>query len=143
MALSDGPQGIDVEGKRRHLAGAVSAHQFAAFLDKPQCILEGQRSGGHQRRVFAEAVSAHQSGLQAVFGGFPKHLQAGDGVREQGGLRESRQVERVLRSLEAQCGEVVTQHLAGMFVDLADSRVFLEQVPPHTDVLRTLSREYE
>ena len=77
---------------------APACHQLPAAPDEPQGVLKGQRPGGHQARVLAEAVARDRIGLVTVP---PQRLQCGDADQQKCRLRILGPRQLRLRSLEA------------------------------------------
>jgi hypothetical protein len=115
-------------------------HRLGTEAHQRQRVLQRERAGGDQRRVFAEAVAGDDVGLAAA-GGQPRAVG-----RDRGGqhhrLGVGGQVQRFLRPFGDQFRHVQAQRLGRLGQRGRDGGVALE-AGQHADGLRTLAREYE
>jgi hypothetical protein len=132
---------FEIQRKGTHLSLTVGAHQLTALLHQFQGVFETENPGGNQRRVFAETVSCGDRGSQPVVGQLPEDLQARDGMGQQCRLRIPGEVELVLRVGKGKFGDVVTENITGLRIDIPGDSKLLVKVAAHARVLRPLARE--
>ena len=113
-------------------------HIFAAMTYGADCIGETQSSGSDVRRVFAQAMSGDESGLETLFvQNAPGRYGRGQNRR----LRDLGQTKLLFGTFEAKLGELVAQGLVGFFKCLPGYRMFFGQFFSHADGLRSLAGE--
>src|SRR5688572_14048584 len=79
-----------------------------------------------------------ERGRRAVADERAKNLEAGDLVRQQRGLGETRLVELVARIAERELGHVVADDGAGALVDVLGNRKLADEIRAHSPVLGPL-----
>ena len=104
------------------------------------CILELQHSGCYQGRILAQAVTAGNLRLNAIF------LQnfignAADG--QDGWLSIGSQLQVLLRPLKAHLHDRIAQSLIGFLEHPLGNIIVVIEVLAHAYLLCTLSREYK
>src|SRR4029079_2691226 len=102
---------------------------------------ERERAAGDERRVFAQAVTRGERGLDALTREALERLQAGNMMGEQRGLSEPRAAQLLPRVLERQLGHVVADDFAGASIKVACDGEFLDEIGAHAPVLRALTGE--
>src|SRR5690606_28237064 len=105
-----------------HAAAAELTHEPPALGYELERARKIEGAGRDERRVLAQAVAARQERLDAAFGQRFERRQAGDLVRQQGGLREPREAQLVARVLERQPRHVVADDVARLLVELLHGR---------------------
>ena len=122
--------------ERRHRAlahGHGLLHRPAAGLDEPGRVGEADRTGRRQGGIFAQRMAGDESAgsghIEAAFTLQNPPDRMAD--RHQGRLRVFRQDEVLLRALEHQPGEVLTERLVDLLEHLPGGGEGLRQLPPH------------
>ena len=141
---ADGCEFLQVHPQnRRHGSDAHRnrlLHVFAAVAHGAHGVGKAERSGGHVRGVFSQAVPGDEAGVHAPF---LQHPPGRNRRGQDGGLRDFRHPQLFFRTLKAQLGQLVAEGFVGLIESLPGDGIFFRQFFAHPDGLRSLAGEEE
>ena len=103
-------------------------HVFAAVAHRANRIGKSHRARRHVGGILSQAVTRNIGRLRKLT---LDHPQSRNRCRKDGGLRDLRQAQLLLRALEAHLRELIAQGIVGLCKRLAGDGIFLGQVFAH------------
>ena len=134
------------DGGHRALAGRNGAlHGVSANAQQPRGVLDAQRAGGGEGRIFAQRMAGDELRVaRNVQPGFCfENAARREADRHQGGLRVGREGQFRLRPLEHQSGQVLPERTVHLGEYAPGRGVILRERLAHADRLRPLAGKHK
>src|SRR5580704_200157 len=123
---------------RAHPDGNGFLHILATMAYSADRIGEVQGSSHNVRRVFAQAMSGDERGLETLF---LQYSPSRDGCSQNRWLGDLGKAKLILGTFETKLREPITEDFVGFFKCLPGYGIFFGEFLSHTDGLRSLARE--